>query len=1738
MKLARQASPRSSQATTLDSSAEHQKVKQDLHSKLGIPDNLQRLFFQIPSNPEVEEDDTATQTQELIEDLSRGLQDRQAILFKEGKALGRLVHPKIATNTCSEADFEGKALPGATLLVELHYHLWEPATDRGSPRPLQIPADYQFKQAKYSIKVFGQARGSLFPVPEPYLISGSQTAAAVSFAYQQQQYIRAQQLRWQATDRTSLPPAKISSVTVICGSSPHTFFAAFNTATDPASLTSITLSLRFDLVAACASEHADIASGKDSSVTMGIHRTKQSNAILPPAKSSSMLHKAARPSSKIQQQAQSSSASPAKPKSRKSSKKPQPQSPALNTTSGLKASESEDAALPLLTSQAAEGSVMGDKVLRQQDTNAISNIREEATGIRRGHPQAKSHRGARHQRFEATDSALVLPPLEPPVDRINAAADTGPEQRSSPHLQSSGLPNSVFSRQHAPSTILQEHQDKDISSHLGANDNLTAKRAFTGPAFAAEGRTNEGISYPHDAAADRHQHASKSPDASSTALNQTTKRSEDLMSMAAGPSSKPHPCSQQQHGSSSYVHGRDPEEGLWHLTESDRPFRQRSHQTHSKAKPGAGTSAHSLSNRSVMSLQPAEPNMHAQAIMDLPAPALASQELAAAIPSEMPCNGWSIIHQGKSYELQADAQLKPAWGFTAPSGALHAASMQLPRAPHFGSNAVPMHQPSYAGHQAFLASAQQQSGSQTFLESSGPIQRSTRPCYQQSAPSQDIAPVPVELGIAQLQDWRLDAEMQRPNIASDRQNEKPVPPRSGLRPIQTAPAARETRPSAGPGSPISRHGDLHVPHRRMTIDTGGAARGVASRALQPSYSQQLAHGSTRGFSGPAAHSTRAAHSPKLPAQDLHRQSSVAHSRFESVASSKQKFEIQRAPLQDMTREQQIRRYAASQAEGSILRQKSYQGPVRSDTSLTHTREASTPEQSFPDKRASSPEPPLFRPAMTCANDHDAQLLESQTSPSQPHASASSMTCFNADKVMGVQVGSDSAQSGHATACSLAASTPSSIELPSIMGQLHDPEPCRSSAHLRALLQASLAAYSQGASLASASAAPSAAQPQRDSATELQSTSRPYAGQVEAQIGPHYSSGSSSLGLTHLQQPSEIAIQHVGQAVGPSQQSQRLGLHTTAAALLKPDVMPLPVPEEPRMLSSQQPASLLHAGLHRPNDAMALHRSGQNVNLLHELNGAANHPLPTVVGKADVYELALSSASSEALSEGAPSIVQQVPNAGHHLLAMALGSANGQGMSDVLTMSPNPGLCGSTLTSASNLGRHSNAGHTQHDNFIQDNTTKFQPPSDASSVRDTELPRAADSGDVSDGVKSGGGSWDSFAVADMTAGQPIVADDQLLAGSVGHDFAAQAADTGQHGTDRHEGQNLNCELQPQPIAAQTVSPTPRSLCQMNPASPQSKLAYFKQDVAKEAPDPVAASVEASSVPATDIERFLEQAAPVLQPHTRLRTSDAYEPCLADVWRFFQQPSLYGQEIITQGGKRGPARAYYLPSLSAMQLFLPTEAHDGTSAHRPRHQIYSHEAEWGPGWSSCFRPLAELFEMELPFQRPPLFERIADMASGLLSDGLDGQLLLTTRLKDLHPASWFAVAWYPIYSIPDAPLNGRFLTFHTLQPHPLPCPAAQLPSRLGLPVAGFCWCNLQQENWMAATSKLQDASSRESQDTIEDDADAFELELKLEELQATARCMGQGIGLKHLGPKGFGPIRNLRHPDFDYFQSRQS
>lgn len=52
--------------------------------------------------------------------------------------------------------------------------------------------------------------------------------------------------------------------------------------------------------------------------------------------------------------------------------------------------------------------------------------------------------------------------------------------------------------------------------------------------------------------------------------------------------------------------------------------------------------------------------------------------------------------------------------------------------------------------------------------------------------------------------------------------------------------------------------------------------------------------------------------------------------------------------------------------------------------------------------------------------------------------------------------------------------------------------------------------------------------------------------------------------------------------------------------------------------------------------------------------------------------------------------------------------------------------------------------------------------------------------------------------------------------------------------------------------------------------------------------------------------------------------------------------------------------------------------------------------------------------------------------LLQTGSEEGSRLSSSIADASPKSWFAVAWYPIYQIPEGRLRVCFLTYHKLQP----------------------------------------------------------------------------------------------------------
>ncbi|XP_058090827.1 uncharacterized protein LOC131237161 isoform X2 [Magnolia sinica] len=77
--------------------------------------------------------------------------------------------------------------------------------------------------------------------------------------------------------------------------------------------------------------------------------------------------------------------------------------------------------------------------------------------------------------------------------------------------------------------------------------------------------------------------------------------------------------------------------------------------------------------------------------------------------------------------------------------------------------------------------------------------------------------------------------------------------------------------------------------------------------------------------------------------------------------------------------------------------------------------------------------------------------------------------------------------------------------------------------------------------------------------------------------------------------------------------------------------------------------------------------------------------------------------------------------------------------------------------------------------------------------------------------------------------------------------------------------------------------------------------------------------------------------------------------------------------------------------------------------------------------------EFFEYEQPQQRKPLYEKIMDLIKTGNSNHQvfgDPSKLKCMNLHDLHPASWYSVAWYPIYRIPEGNFRASFLTYHSL------------------------------------------------------------------------------------------------------------
>nr|XP_029117949.1 uncharacterized protein LOC105036061 [Elaeis guineensis] len=167
-------------------------------------------------------------------------------------------------------------------------------------------------------------------------------------------------------------------------------------------------------------------------------------------------------------------------------------------------------------------------------------------------------------------------------------------------------------------------------------------------------------------------------------------------------------------------------------------------------------------------------------------------------------------------------------------------------------------------------------------------------------------------------------------------------------------------------------------------------------------------------------------------------------------------------------------------------------------------------------------------------------------------------------------------------------------------------------------------------------------------------------------------------------------------------------------------------------------------------------------------------------------------------------------------------------------------------------------------------------------------------------------------------------------------------------------------------------------------------------------------------------------------------------LRDLWNQYIEWSAYGAgaEVLLHGGDK--VDQYYVPYLSAVQIYTSKSrassrnglsncwrngtaykklvnpkgsAVDTSSDHEGTQQAQEEKGHL----------YFQFFECVSPYGRPPLFEKVRELAK--IYPGL-----MSFNSAELSPASWMSVAWYPIYHIPARrnvkDLSASFLTYHSL------------------------------------------------------------------------------------------------------------
>ncbi|CAM6083580.1 unnamed protein product [Calypogeia fissa] len=353
------------------------------------------------------------------------------------------------------------------------------------------------------------------------------------------------------------------------------------------------------------------------------------------------------------------------------------------------------------------------------------------------------------------------------------------------------------------------------------------------------------------------------------------------------------------------------------------------------------------------------------------------------------------------------------------------------------------------------------------------------------------------------------------------------------------------------------------------------------------------------------------------------------------------------------------------------------------------------------------------------------------------------------------------------------------------------------------------------------------------------------------------------------------------------------------------------------------------------------------------------------------------------------------------------------------------------------------------------------------------------------------------------------------------------------------------------------------------------------------------------PMAEFEKVLGAVAPSFFPSSQTCEEDDFSICrcrvshipLNSIWQWYEEPSNCGvevravdsQKVQQNGEEEEPFLAYFVPYISGLQIFgyssdrgsrssgevgstkgnmdnplscqrsdmlatlFPTPGKSDESSSHARLACTTcgqKDRSFRDQDTRGIHLLYEFYDADVPQVRQPLFIKMKELVGGVSSFNShskgDPAVLDRLCLGDVHPASWFAVAWYPIYRISEGPLRAVFLTYHSFNhfapQRSLSClmgGVTDVDGSISMPVVGLECYNLQGEPWLSMGARFSKEATKVSERLPVNPTQC--LENRISSLQEVAAGMAKGIPDNKSGSADGS--NKFRHSDYEFFVKRR-